>query len=177
MPEDRLPDPCRWSTQHAGAFFRSLGYRDREPPPSGLSDREFAYVEDHLGQCGRCAALFEDAFDGWVASHFRRHAEPVAPCRVRAGSASSIPSDAELLALVRGGDPHAAAALESLPERWQTVLRHLEVEGQQPADVGALLGPHRTEELDPVPVDERLHLLGEVGLVLRDPADEEPATG
>ena len=34
----------------------------------------------------------------------------------------------------------AAAAFASLPERWQLVLWHTEVEGQKPAEVGALLG-------------------------------------
>jgi RNA polymerase sigma factor (sigma-70 family) len=34
----------------------------------------------------------------------------------------------------------AARAFASLPERWQTVLWHTEVEGQRPADVGLLLG-------------------------------------
>ena len=34
----------------------------------------------------------------------------------------------------------AKRAFESLPERWQLVLWHLEVEGQKPADVAPLLG-------------------------------------
>ena len=34
----------------------------------------------------------------------------------------------------------AAAAFASLPERWQLVLWHTEVEGQKPAEVGELLG-------------------------------------
>ena len=34
----------------------------------------------------------------------------------------------------------AAAAFASLPERWQLVLWHTEVEGQKPAEVGQLLG-------------------------------------
>jgi Putative zinc-finger len=34
----------------------------------------------------------------------------------------------------------AARAFASLPERWQLVLWHTEVEGQKPADVGLLLG-------------------------------------
>ncbi|MGH3472912.1 MAG: sigma-70 family RNA polymerase sigma factor [Nocardioidaceae bacterium] len=34
----------------------------------------------------------------------------------------------------------AAKAFASLPERWQLVLWHLEVEGQKPADIGPLLG-------------------------------------
>ena len=34
----------------------------------------------------------------------------------------------------------AAKAFASLPERWQLVLWHLEVEGQKPADVAPLLG-------------------------------------
>ncbi|NHB12673.1 sigma-70 family RNA polymerase sigma factor, partial [Burkholderia cepacia] len=34
----------------------------------------------------------------------------------------------------------AARALASLPERWQLVLWHLEVEGQKPAEVAPLLG-------------------------------------
>ena len=34
----------------------------------------------------------------------------------------------------------AASAFASLPERWQLVLWHLEVEGQKPADVAPLLG-------------------------------------
>ncbi|MBA2573930.1 MAG: sigma-70 family RNA polymerase sigma factor [Nocardioidaceae bacterium] len=34
----------------------------------------------------------------------------------------------------------AAKAFASLPERWQVVLWHLEVEGQKPAEVGPLLG-------------------------------------
>jgi RNA polymerase sigma factor (sigma-70 family) len=34
----------------------------------------------------------------------------------------------------------AAAAFSSLPERWQLVLWHTEVEGQKPAEVGLLLG-------------------------------------
>jgi RNA polymerase sigma factor (sigma-70 family) len=34
----------------------------------------------------------------------------------------------------------AARAFASLPERWQTVLWHTEVEGQKPADVAVLLG-------------------------------------
>ncbi|HEX5771159.1 MAG TPA: sigma-70 family RNA polymerase sigma factor, partial [Nocardioidaceae bacterium] len=34
----------------------------------------------------------------------------------------------------------AARAFSSLPERWQLVLWHLEVEGQKPADIAPLLG-------------------------------------
>src|SRR3954468_9010831 len=34
----------------------------------------------------------------------------------------------------------AAKAFASLPERWQVVLWHLEVEGQKPADIAPLLG-------------------------------------
>src|SRR5262245_44483424 len=34
----------------------------------------------------------------------------------------------------------ASKAFASLPERWQMVLWHLEVEGQKPAEVGLLLG-------------------------------------
>ena len=34
----------------------------------------------------------------------------------------------------------AAKAFASLPERWQLVLWHLEVEGQKPADIAPLLG-------------------------------------
>src|SRR5699024_7871091 len=34
----------------------------------------------------------------------------------------------------------AAAAFSSLPERWRLVLWHTEVEGQTPAEIGALLG-------------------------------------
>jgi RNA polymerase sigma factor (sigma-70 family) len=34
----------------------------------------------------------------------------------------------------------AAAAFSSLPERWQLVLWHLDVEGQKPADIAPLLG-------------------------------------
>ena len=34
----------------------------------------------------------------------------------------------------------AARAFQSLPERWQLVLWHLEVEGQKPADIAPLLG-------------------------------------
>jgi RNA polymerase sigma factor (sigma-70 family) len=42
---------------------------------------------------------------------------------------------------VAGFDSSAAArAFRSLPERWQLVLWHLEVEGQKPADVAPLLG-------------------------------------
>ena len=37
----------------------------------------------------------------------------------------------------------AAKAFASLPERWQLVLWHLEVEGQKPADIAPLLGHER----------------------------------
>jgi hypothetical protein len=37
-------------------------------------------------------------------------------------------------------DEAAARAFHSLPERWQLVLWHVEVEGQRPAEVAPLLG-------------------------------------
>ncbi len=41
----------------------------------------------------------------------------------------------------------------------------------------ALTRPHRAEVTDPVPVDMRLDPLGEVALVLDDPADHQPPAG
>ncbi|KRC64452.1 hypothetical protein ASE12_06515 [Aeromicrobium sp. Root236] len=57
-------------------------------------------------------------------------------------------NDAELDRAVAFVDPAemrfeqgaAAAAFASLPERWQLVLWHLDVEGQKPADIAPLLG-------------------------------------
>jgi RNA polymerase sigma factor (sigma-70 family) len=48
------------------------------------------------------------------------------------------PSTDTVIAGFEGGA--AAKAFASLPERWQLVLWHLEVEGQKPADVAPLLG-------------------------------------
>jgi RNA polymerase sigma factor (sigma-70 family) len=48
------------------------------------------------------------------------------------------PSPDAVIAGFEGGA--AAKAFASLPERWQLVLWHLEVEGQKPADVAPLLG-------------------------------------
>lgn len=51
---------------------------------------------------------------------------------------SAEPATDTVIAGFEGGA--AAKAFASLPERWQLVLWHLEVEGQKPADVAPLLG-------------------------------------
>ncbi len=69
--------------------------------------------------------------------------------RIRAGSRLHTTDDLEAFdpgvpfrdTAVEGFENAAAAkAFASLPERWQLVLWHTEVEGQKPADVAALLG-------------------------------------
>jgi RNA polymerase sigma factor (sigma-70 family) len=69
--------------------------------------------------------------------------------RFRAGSRLQVTDDMEAFdpgvpfrdTAVEGFENVAAArAFSSLPERWQAVLWHTEVEGQRPADVAVLLG-------------------------------------
>ena len=46
---DTAGDACRWTTEHLGAYVRS-----------GLSRRDAHKVEEHLGECARCAGLYAE---------------------------------------------------------------------------------------------------------------------
>jgi RNA polymerase sigma factor (sigma-70 family) len=85
------------------------------------------------------------AFRAYLLTSVRRlHVD-----RLRAGSRLTTTDDLEAYdkgepfrdTVVEGFESGAAArAFASLPERWQMVLWHTEVEGQKPADVAPLLG-------------------------------------
>ena len=87
----------------------------------------------------------DESFRAYLLTAIRRlHID-----RIRAGSkVRSTDDEAELDRAVKFVDPAemrfeqgaAASAFASLPERWQLVLWHLDVEGQKPADVAPLLG-------------------------------------
>ncbi|MCW2840554.1 MAG: hypothetical protein JWR55_2037 [Aeromicrobium sp.] len=87
----------------------------------------------------------DEAFRAYLLTAIRRlHID-----RIRSGSkVRSTDDDAVLDRTVEFVDPaevrfeHSAAAtaFSSLPERWQLVLWHLDVEGQKPADIAPLLG-------------------------------------
>jgi RNA polymerase sigma factor (sigma-70 family) len=87
----------------------------------------------------------DEAFRAYLLTSIRRlHID-----RIRASNrVRSTDDEAELDRAVEFVDPAtmrfeksaAAAAFSSLPERWQLVLWHLDVEGQRPADIAPLLG-------------------------------------
>lgn len=87
----------------------------------------------------------DESFRAYLLTAMRRfHID-----RIRAGArVHSTGDERELDRTVEWVDPAemrfesgaAAQAFAALPERWQTVLWHLDVEGQKPADVAPLLG-------------------------------------
>jgi len=87
----------------------------------------------------------DESFRAYLLTAMRRfHID-----RIRAGArVRSTGDEAELDRTVDWVDPAemrfesgaAAQAFAALPERWQTVLWHLDVEGQKPAEVAPLLG-------------------------------------
>ncbi|MCW2749309.1 MAG: hypothetical protein JWR83_419, partial [Aeromicrobium sp.] len=87
----------------------------------------------------------DESFRAYLLTSIRRlHVDRIrASKRVR-----STDDEAELDRAVEFVDPAtmrfeksaAAAAFSSLPERWQLVLWHLDVEGQKPAEIAPLLG-------------------------------------
>jgi len=95
---DTAGDTCRWTTEHLGAFVRN-----------GLSRRDAAKVEEHLGQCPRCAGLFDELAD--VNGNLRGLLAPLllgsaavaylqAATTVAGATGSLIPGLAKVLALL-----------------------------------------------------------------------------
>lgn len=127
--------------RHREAALRLSRQLVRGPDADDLVAESFIRVLTVL-QDGRGP---DEAFRAYLLTSIRRlHID-----RIRAGSkVRSTADEAELDRAVEFIDPAemkfeqgaAAAAFASLPERWQLVLWHLDVEGQKPADVAPLLG-------------------------------------
>lgn len=84
---------------------------------------------------------------GWTRSARREHlVEDFAVFATQASRASEVPDDgtvelgADVLAMHEAERSMAVRAFRSLPERWQAVLWHTEVEDESPSDVATLFG-------------------------------------
>lgn len=127
--------------RHREAALRLSRQLVRGPDADDLVAESFIRVLTVL-QDGRGP---DEAFRAYLLTSIRRlHID-----RIRAGSkVRSTGDEAELDRAVEFIDPAemkfeqsaAATAFSSLPERWQLVLWHLDVEGQKPAEVAPLLG-------------------------------------
>ena len=127
--------------RHREAALRLSRQLVRGPDADDLVAESFIRVLSVL-QDGRGP---DEAFRAYLLTSIRRlHID-----RIRSGSrVRSTGDEAELDRAVEFIDPAemkfeqgaAAAAFASLPERWQLVLWHLDVEGQKPAEVAPLLG-------------------------------------
>ena len=95
---DTAGETCRWTTEHLGAFVRH-----------GLSRRDAAKVEEHLGQCPRCAGVYDELAD--VNGNLRGLLAPLllgsaaaayvqAATTVAGATGSLIPGMAKVLALL-----------------------------------------------------------------------------
>ena len=108
----------------AEAFTRVLAAIDRGDGP-GEAFRPYLYT-----------TLRRTAFDWGESSRRIRLVEDISELEVTAAAADGEDRDPLEVAFDR---QLAAQAFHSLPERWQIVLWHLEVEGESPADVAPLL--------------------------------------
>lgn len=127
--------------RHREAAMRMARQLVRGPDVDDLVAESFMRVLTIL-QSGRGPDEF---FRAYLLTSIRRlHID-----RIRAGKrVRSTDDEAELDRAVEFVDPAemrfehgaAAAAFASLPERWQLVLWHLDVESQKPADIAPLLG-------------------------------------
>ncbi len=127
--------------RHRQAASRLAGHLVPGPDADDLVSESFIRVLSVL-QAGKGPDEF---FRAYLLSSIRRlHLD-----RLRAGKRVRTTDDeAELDRAVEFVDPAtmrfeqgaAADAFTSLPERWQLVLWHLDVEGQKPADIAPLLG-------------------------------------
>jgi RNA polymerase sigma factor (sigma-70 family) len=127
--------------RHREAALRMARQLVRGPDADDLVAESFVRVMTIL-QDGKGP---DEAFRAYLLTAIRRlHVD-----RIRSGSkVRSTDDDFVLDRTVEFVDPAemrfeqsaAAAAFSSLPERWQLVLWHLDVEGQKPADVAPLLG-------------------------------------
>ncbi len=127
--------------RHRDAALRLSRQLVRGPDADDLVAESFVRVLTVL-QDGRGP---DEAFRAYLLTSIRRlHID-----RIRAGSKVRPTGDeAELDRAVAFVDPAemkfeqgaAASAFSCLPERWQLVLWHLDVEGQKPADIAPLLG-------------------------------------
>jgi RNA polymerase sigma factor (sigma-70 family) len=128
-------------SRHREAATRLAGQLVRGPDADDLVAEAFVRVMAVL-QAGKGPDEF---FRAYLLSSIRRlHID-----RIRAGKRVRTTGDeAELDRAIEFVDPAemrfeqstAAAAFASLPERWQMVLWHLDVEGQKPAQIAPLLG-------------------------------------
>ncbi|NRQ50022.1 sigma-70 family RNA polymerase sigma factor [Aeromicrobium stalagmiti] len=127
--------------RHRDAAMRMARQLVRGPDADDLVAESFIRVLSTL-QDGKGP---DESFRAYLLTSIRRlHID-----RIRAGKrVRSTDDEAELDRAVEFVDPAemrfeqgaAAAAFSSLPERWQLVLWHLDVEGQKPADIAPLLG-------------------------------------
>ncbi len=128
-------------TRHVRAANRLARQLSRGPDADDLVSDAFAKVLTVLQDGGGP----DVAFRAYLLTAVRRlHVD-----RLRAGSRLQTSDDMTQFdpgipfqdTAVSGFESGAAAkAFASLPERWQLVLWHLEVEGQKPADIAPLLG-------------------------------------
>ncbi len=128
-------------SRHVTAANRLARQLVRGPDADDLVSEAFAKVLSVLQGGGGP----DVAFRAYLLTAVRRlHVD-----RVRAGSRLQTTGDMTAFdpgipfqdTAVEGFESGAAAkAFASLPERWQLVLWHLEVEGQKPADIAPLLG-------------------------------------
>ncbi len=128
-------------SRHVDAAKRLSRQLVRGPDADDLVSEAFAKVLTVLQGGGGP----DVAFRAYLLTSVRRlHVD-----RIRAGSRLQTSDDMEAFdpgvpfqdtAVAAFESGAAAKAFASLPERWQLVLWHLEVEGQKPADVAPLLG-------------------------------------
>ncbi len=127
--------------RHQGAAMRMASQLVPGPDADDLVAEAFLRVMSVV----RAGKGPDEFFRAYLLSTIRRlHIDRIrATRRVR-----STDDEAELDRVVRFVDPvemtfeqkAAADAFSSLPERWQLVLWHLDVEGQKPAQIAPLLG-------------------------------------
>jgi RNA polymerase sigma factor (sigma-70 family) len=72
--------------------------------------------------------------------HFRRHAAEKRAVTTDDDQVLDRPTEEKDTVVAEFDNAAASRAFGSLPERWQMILWHLEVEGQRPAEVADLLG-------------------------------------
>ncbi|MCW2788813.1 MAG: hypothetical protein JWP56_1116 [Aeromicrobium sp.] len=127
--------------RHRDAALRMARQLVRGPDADDLVAESFYRVLTTL-QAGKGP---DESFRAYLLTSIRRlHID-----RIRAGSRITTTDDESALdravefvdpAEMRFEQGAAAAAFASLPERWQLVLWHLDVEGQKPAQIAPLLG-------------------------------------
>ncbi|MCW2770282.1 MAG: hypothetical protein JWR27_1715 [Aeromicrobium sp.] len=127
--------------RHRNAALRMARQLVRGPDADDLVAESFYRVLTTL-QAGKGP---DESFRAYLLTSIRRlHID-----RIRAGHKVTTTDDESALdravefvdpAEMRFEQGAAAAAFASLPERWQLVLWHLDVEGQKPAQIAPLLG-------------------------------------